>query len=115
MRRLAAACLGMALALAASPPPAPSGAIRFRDVTKSAGVSFRYAADLRRAKTVATMGGGVAVGDVDGDSYPDLFFVGTAASGLFRCRGARTRTPAYRRSGPHHRMRAPAPGWCPSR
>ncbi|MEO8054692.1 MAG: CRTAC1 family protein [Acidobacteriota bacterium] len=55
--------------------------IRFTDVTKKSGVTFSYETDLRRGRNLATMGAGVAMGDFNGDSFPDLFFAGSAASG----------------------------------
>lgn len=86
--------------------PAP---IRFTDVTKRSGVTFRYETDLRRGRNLATMGGGVAMGDFDGDGLPDLFFTGSAASGkkpeagpcgaLYRNRGDGTFEDATGRSG----------------
>jgi hypothetical protein len=58
-----------------------SSPIRFTDVTKASGIAFRYATDLQRGRNLATMGAGVALGDFDGDGFPDLFFAGSAASG----------------------------------
>ncbi len=82
-----AAC---APALRLEPPPArpgtPAGVaasspLRFEDVTKAAGIRFRYATDLRRGRMIATMGGGLAMGDYDGDGWLDLFFTGSVANG----------------------------------
>jgi hypothetical protein len=83
--------------------------IRFTDVTKKSGVAFDYETDLRRGRNLATMGGGVAMGDFNGDSYPDLFFTGSAASGkrpdagpcgvLYRNRGDGTFEDVTARSG----------------
>jgi hypothetical protein len=55
--------------------------IRFTDVTKRSGITFKYDTDLRRGRNLATMGGGVAMGDFDGDGFADLFFAGSAANG----------------------------------
>ncbi|HEX7528739.1 MAG TPA: hypothetical protein VF425_06490, partial [Thermoanaerobaculia bacterium] len=44
----------------------PHPPIRFTDVTKRSGVKFGFDADLRRGRNLATMGGGVAMGDFDG-------------------------------------------------
>ncbi len=55
--------------------------IRFTDVTKRSGVNFKFDTDLRRGRNLATMGGGVAMGDFDGDGYLDLFFTGSVANG----------------------------------
>jgi hypothetical protein len=45
----------------------------FRDVTRASGIDFRWRSDLVEAKLVATMGGGVALGDYDNDGHLDLF------------------------------------------
>ena len=52
---------------------AETGGGVFRDVTKSSGVSMRVQGDLMRVKLIATMIGGCAVGDFDGDGRPDLY------------------------------------------
>ncbi len=93
-----------AFSLASSPP-----AISFRDVTKGSGLKLNYDPDMRRGKTISTMGGGVAMGDFDGDGWPDLFFAGTVANGkkpmagpcgvLFRNRGDGTFEDVTARSG----------------
>ena len=71
---VAALASGMiALAAAAT----RSGA--FRDVTKSSGVDMRIAVDLPRLKLIATMTGGCALGDYDGDGLPDLYVTNTTA------------------------------------
>jgi hypothetical protein len=54
--------------------------IRFTDVTKRAGLTFKFDTDLRRGRNLATMGGGVAMGDFDGDGFLDLFFTGSVAN-----------------------------------
>ena len=45
----------------------------FRDITRTSGIQFRYASDLRRLKLIPTMNGGCAFGDYDGDGLPDLY------------------------------------------
>jgi hypothetical protein len=87
----------------------PRSPIRFTDVTKKSGVTFDYDTDLRRGRNLATMGGGVAMGDFDGDSFPDLFFTGSAGNGkkpdagpcgvLYRNRGDGTFEDVTARSG----------------
>ncbi|HMA29200.1 MAG TPA: CRTAC1 family protein, partial [Thermoanaerobaculia bacterium] len=83
--------------------------IRFTDVTKRAGLKFKFDTDLRRGRNLATMGGGVAMGDFDGDGFLDLFFTGSAANGkrpeagpcgvLYRNRGDGTFEDVTARSG----------------
>ena len=87
----------------------PRSPIRFTDVTKKSGITFSYDADLRHGRNLATMGAGVAMGDFNGDSFPDLFFAGSAASGkkpdagpcgaLYRNRGDGTFEDVTARSG----------------
>ncbi|MGE5276624.1 MAG: CRTAC1 family protein [Acidobacteriota bacterium] len=45
----------------------------FRDATKSSGIDFRIASDMRHLKLIPTMIGGCAFGDYDGDGLPDLY------------------------------------------
>ena len=79
----------------------PASAIRFTDVTASAGISFRHVNGATGKKLLPeTMGAGVAVIDFDRDGRPDLFFVngrpwpgqpdrlaGKATQALYRNRG----------------------------
>ncbi len=102
--RFAAAFLA-ALLLSPHPP------IRFTDVTKRSGVTFKFDTDLRRGRNLATMGGGVAAGDFDGDGFLDLFFTGSVANGskpeagpcgvLYRNRGDGTFEDVTGRSSIH--------------
>jgi hypothetical protein len=83
--------------------------LTFSDVTKASGVRFKFATDLRRGRMIATMGGGVAAADFDGDGYLDLFFTGSAGNAnkpeggpcgvLYRNRGDGTFEDATARSG----------------
>ena len=85
--------------------------IRFTDVTKRSGVNFKFDTDLRRGRNLATMGGGVAMGDFDGDGFLDLYFTGSVANGnkpeagpcgvLYRNRGDGTFEDVTARSGIH--------------
>jgi len=69
--------LAAALLFAAS---APSATITFSDATKASGIRFGFKTDLRRGRMIATMGGGAAAADFDGDGYLDLFLTGSAGN-----------------------------------
>ncbi|HEX4439953.1 MAG TPA: CRTAC1 family protein [Thermoanaerobaculia bacterium] len=76
MRRAAlpaAAVIATLAALAAFAVAAPKGAGVFKDVTKSSGIDMRVRTDLMRLKLIATMGGGCAAVDFDGDGRIDLY------------------------------------------
>ncbi len=83
--------------------------ITFRDVTESSGIDFTFLTDMRRGRMIATMGGGVAAADFDGDGFLDLYFTGSAANGrhpergpcgrLYRNRGDGTFEDVTARSG----------------
>ncbi|MEO8188758.1 MAG: CRTAC1 family protein [Acidobacteriota bacterium] len=71
-----AAVLAFALSTAAV-PDALSVAGVFGDITRSSGIDVRVTADMRRLKMIATMIGGCAFGDYDGDGLPDLYVTGS--------------------------------------
>jgi len=57
-------------------PPLPPGAKPiFTEVTRTSGVDFHFRTDEVSAKVIATMGGGVALADFDGDGDLDLYLV----------------------------------------
>src|SRR5688500_18889453 len=75
MRRLTAATL-VAGSLAILPA---ASRVTFSDVRTSSGVTFRHAASKTSLKYLPeTMGGGIAILDVDGDGRLDLFFTNGA-------------------------------------
>jgi len=76
MRRPTFALVAALLGLAAG-PAGKSGV--FKDVTKDSGVRMRVRSDLQRLKLIATMIGGCAVGDYDGDGRPDLYVTNSVA------------------------------------
>ena len=49
--------------------------VRFHEEGRRRGVDLRYQADLRRAKMIATMGGGLAAADYDRDGDVDLYLL----------------------------------------
>jgi enediyne biosynthesis protein E4 len=56
--------------------PAAANGVRFTDVTKAAGITFKHNNGAFGKKYLPeTMGSGVAFLDFDGDGYADLFFV----------------------------------------
>ncbi|MEP7132579.1 MAG: VCBS repeat-containing protein, partial [Acidobacteriota bacterium] len=71
-----AAVLAFALSTAAVPDAASVAGV-FRDITRSSGIDVRITADMRRLKMIATMIGGCAFGDYDGDGLPDLYVTGS--------------------------------------
>jgi hypothetical protein len=72
---LAILAAGTVAAIACSvvgPTPSATPPV-FRDVTATSGIRFRFRSDLRHLKMIATMNGGCAFGDADGDGRPDLY------------------------------------------
>ncbi len=47
----------------------------YTDVTKESGVTFRFKGDFLDGKLIPTMGGGVALADIDGDGWLDMVLV----------------------------------------
>jgi hypothetical protein len=69
-----------------------------------AGISFRYeiSEELRLDNRILAEGGGVALGDVDRDGLPDLFFAGVAGqSALYRNLGGWRFEDVTQVAGPH--------------
>jgi hypothetical protein len=91
------------------PARAEGPVLRFDEVTKAAGLRFKFETDLQHGRLIATMGGGIAMGDYDGDGFLDLFVTGSVAKwtkpeagpcgALFRNRGDGTFEDATLRSG----------------
>lgn len=74
--------------IAAEPPP------YFREVSGESGIQFRHVSSdwLARRRRYGPLaptfsGGGVAVGDLDGDDWPDLIYCGGQGCAAFRNRG----------------------------
>lgn len=62
----------------ATPLEHPS--VTFTDVTEAAGISFRHAPFVRTNRLPEDMGSGIALGDIDGDGWTDVFLVNIAHS-----------------------------------
>jgi hypothetical protein len=64
----------------------PAAALRFTDVTATAGVGYLHAYSTGSVDNVTRVGGGVGSGDYDGDGWVDLYGVTGASGGnvLFR-------------------------------
>ena len=64
------------------PGRSPAAELAFSEATAEAGIRFLHANGARGGRLLPeTMGSGVAVLDVDGDGWPDLFFVNGATRG----------------------------------
>ncbi len=60
--------------------PSDRPAVAFTDVTESAGLVFRHFPAVRGNKLPEDMGSGVALGDIDGDGWTDIYAVNIAGS-----------------------------------
>src|SRR5581483_4215445 len=70
--RVLAACAGI-LAAATTPP---NGAVRFADITQSAGIRFKHNSGRAGKKYLPeTMGSGAAFLDYDSDGWPDIILI----------------------------------------
>jgi enediyne biosynthesis protein E4 len=91
-------CLGVLVLLSgcragstdrATGPSANGSSALFKDVTLTAGVSFRQGHGGRSPLNIRqTIGTGAALLDADGDGWLDLFFAGEGDCALYRNRGA---------------------------
>ena len=78
----AAAAVGCLTAVFAAPAGAP---VRFVDITRQVGITFRHANAASPEKyLIETMGSGCAWIDYDGDGLPDLYLANGAATRVFR-------------------------------
>lgn len=60
--------------------PSDRPAVAFTDVTKEAGLVFRHFPAVRSNKLPEDMGSGVALGDIDGDGWTDVYAVNLTGS-----------------------------------
>ena len=84
-------------ALPASPQSAPSGAVRFRDVTETSGIRFaHFKGNKGISINLEEFGPGVCVADFDADGWQDIYFV----NGRDRYeRGIEVHNALYRNNG----------------
>jgi enediyne biosynthesis protein E4 len=72
--------------------------VRFTDVTKQAGITFRHVASPEKKYIVESMSGGVALFDYDNDGYLDIFFVNSLTVDLVKS-NQKTRSALYHNNG----------------
>ncbi|MFL6212778.1 MAG: CRTAC1 family protein [Blastocatellia bacterium] len=73
-------------------------AVRFTDITKQAGITFRHIASPEKKYLVESMSGGVAMFDYDNDGWMDLYFVNSLSVDLAKS-GGKSRSILYHNNG----------------
>jgi len=68
-------------------PRAQSLAVRFTDITKAAGITFRHVASPEKKYLIESMSGGVAMFDYDNDGWMDIYFVNSLSVDLAKAGG----------------------------
>jgi hypothetical protein len=86
------------LLLGASRSYAQPLAIRFTDITKPSGITFRHVASPDKKYLVESMSGGVAMFDYDNDGWMDLYFVNSLSVDIAKA-GGKTRSALYHNNG----------------
>ena len=76
---LACTIIGLAACVATTRSSVPPPDVVFQDITRSSGIRFHVASDMRHLKMIPTMMGGCAFGDYDGDGLPDLYVTNSIA------------------------------------
>jgi enediyne biosynthesis protein E4 len=61
--------------------------VRFTDITKPAGITFRHVASPEKKYLIESMSGGVALFDYDNDGWMDIYFVNSLSVDLARAGG----------------------------
>ena len=88
------------LLLGVGPPmrDAQSLSVRFTDITKQAGITFRHVAAPEKKYLVESMSGGVAMFDYDNDGWMDIYFVNSLSVDLAKA-GSKTKSMLYHHNG----------------
>src|SRR5262249_5033631 len=66
--------------------PSPNS-VRFTDITREAGISFKHVASPEKRYIAESMSGGVALIDYDNDGYLDIYFVNSLTVDLAKSNG----------------------------
>jgi enediyne biosynthesis protein E4 len=72
--------------------------VRFTDITKQAGITFRHVASPEKKYLVESMSGGVAMFDYDNDGWMDIYFVNSLSVDLAKS-GGKSKSILYHNNG----------------
>jgi hypothetical protein len=75
-----------------------AGVVRFTDITKSAGITFKHALSPEKRYIVESMSGGVALIDYDNDGFQDIYFVNSLTVDMVKS-GEKTKSALYHNNG----------------
>src|SRR5438046_9594117 len=75
-----------------------SNAVRFTDITKQAGITFKHVFSPEKKYIVESMSGGVALFDYDNDGYLDIYLVNSLTVDLVKA-NQKTRSALYHNNG----------------
>jgi hypothetical protein len=79
-------------------PNAQSLPVRFTDITKQAGITFRHVASPEKKYLIESMSGGVAMFDYDNDGWMDIYFVNSLSVDLAKS-GGKSKSMLYHNNG----------------
>ncbi|HKV40161.1 MAG TPA: CRTAC1 family protein [Blastocatellia bacterium] len=94
---LAATLMGMLLPSGRLKPQSEHS-VRFVDITKQAGITFKHVLSPEKKYIVESMGGGVALFDYDNDGLLDIFFVNSLTVDMARAH-QKSRSALYHNNG----------------
>jgi hypothetical protein len=72
--------------------------VRFTDITRQAGITFRHVASPEKKYLVESMSGGVAMFDYDNDGWMDIYFVNSLSVDLAKS-GGKSKSILYHNNG----------------